>query len=164
MLPHALRIRGDTTITSGTIDIAGRLQPTADGQSLTGSVRTAQLAATSGGKPFSWDQPVSANFALRRENGALALDTLQCDSKFLRVEAAGTLQQLTANAIFDLNSLAEQLGQFVDLSGMQLAGTGTAKLAWQQTERDKFSATRHERSRAASRRARAMAPCGPNRS
>ena len=46
MLPHALGIRSDTTITSGTIELAGRLQPTAAGQSITGSVRTAQLAAT----------------------------------------------------------------------------------------------------------------------
>jgi hypothetical protein len=140
MLPRALGIRGDTTITSGTIDIASRLQPTVAGQSLTGSIRTAQLAATSGGKPFSWDAPVSANFAIRRENGALALDTLKCDSKFLRVEAAGTFQQLKATANFDLNSLAEQLGQFVDLSRMQLAGTGAAQLVWQQTEQNKFSA------------------------
>ena len=140
MLPHALGIRGDTTITSGSIELAGRLQPTTAGQSLTGSVRTAQLAATSGGKPFRWDQPVSANFAVRRENGMLALDKLQCDSKFLQVQAAGTLQQLNANASFDLNALAEQLGQFIDLSRMQLAGTGTAQLTWQQTEKDKFSA------------------------
>ncbi len=140
MLPHALGIRGDTTITSGSIELAGRLQPTAAGQSLTGSVRTAQLAATSGGKPFRWDQPVSANFAVRREDGMLALDSLQCDSKILRVQAAGTFQQLTANASFDLNALAEQLGQFIDLSRMQLAGTGTAQLTWQQTEKDKFSA------------------------
>ena len=141
MLPHALGIRGDTTITSGTVEIAGRVTPTAaGGQSMTGSVRTAQLAATSRGKPFSWDQPVSANFAVRRENGTLALETLHCDSKFLRVDAAGTFQQLKATANFDLNSLAEQLGQFVDLSRMQLAGTGTAQLTWQQTESDKFSA------------------------
>ena len=96
---------------------------------------------------------MSANFALRRENGSLALDSLQCDSKFLRVEAAGTPQQFTANAIFDLNSLAEQLGQFVDLSGMQLAGTGTAQVAWQQTARDKFTATATSDLVAASRRA-----------
>ncbi len=140
MLPHALRIRSDTTITSGSIELAGRLQPTASGQSLTGSVRTAQLAATNAGKPFRWDDPVSANFSLRRENGTLALDTLQCDSKFLRVQAAGTFQKFTANASFDLNSLAEQLGQFVDLSRVQFAGTGTAQLAWQQSESDKFSA------------------------
>jgi len=141
MLPHALAIRGDTTITSGTVEIASRITPTAaGGQSLTGSVRTAQLAATSRGKPFSWDQPVSANFAVRRENGMLTLETLRCDSKFLRVDASGTFQQLKATANFDLTALSEQLGQFIDLSQLQLAGTGAAQLTWQQTESDKFSA------------------------
>jgi hypothetical protein len=141
MLPHALGIRSDTTITSGSIEIIGRLQPSAAGQSLTGSVRAAQLAATSAGKPLTWDQPVSTMFAVRRENGTLALDKFQCESKFLRAEASGTIQKLSVNASFDLNSLAEQLGQFVDLSHTQLAGTGTAQLTWQQTEKDKFTAT-----------------------
>lgn len=141
MLPHALRIRGDTTITSGTIELAGSLKPTADGQAIIGSLTTAQLAGTSAGKSIRWDQPVNANISIRRANGTLALDSLKCDSKFLRVEAAGTQQQLNANAYFDLNALAEQLGQFVDLSGIQLAGTGTAQVAWQQPANDKFSAT-----------------------
>ncbi len=141
MLPHALRIRSDTTITSGTIDLAGSVKPTADGQAITGSLSAAQLAATSAGKPLRWDQPINANVAIHRANGLVSLDSLRCDSKFLRVEAAGTTQQLTANAYFDLNSLAEQLGQFVDLSGIQLAGTGTAQLAWQQPANEKFSAT-----------------------
>jgi hypothetical protein len=50
----------------------------------------------------------------------------------LRVEAAGTQQQLTADASLDLNALSEQLGQFVDLSGVQLAGTGSAQVAREQ--------------------------------
>ncbi|MFO0790439.1 MAG: DUF748 domain-containing protein [Pirellulales bacterium] len=141
MLPHALRIRSDTIVTAGSVELNGRLQPTATGQSLTGSLRTAQIAATASGKPFRWDDPIGANFFLRRENGTLALDALQCDSKFLHVQAAGTFQKLSADASFDLNALAEQLGQFIDLSGTQLAGTGTAQLNWQQTDSDKFSAT-----------------------
>ena len=135
-----MRIRSDTTITSGTIDVVGSLKPNADGQAITGSITTAQLAATKAGKQLSWDQPVNANFAIRRTNGVVALDSLSCDSKFLRIEAAGTQQQLTANASFDLNALSEQLGQFVDLSGMQLAGTGSAQVAWQQPADGKFSA------------------------
>lgn len=139
MLPHALRIRSDTTISSGSIELASKIQPTSTGQSLSGSLRTAQLAATTAGKAFRWDDPVSANFAVRRENGGYTVDALQCDSKFLRVHAAGTPQKLEANAQFDLNSLAEQLGQFIDLSGIQLAGTGTAQLAWQQIDGNKFT-------------------------
>ncbi len=141
MLPRTLRIRNDTTITSGSIELAGRIQPTATGESLSGALKTSQLAATSGGRPFRWDDPISANFALRRENGTLTLDALQCNSKFLRVQAAGTFQKLSANASFDLNSLADQLGQFIDVSQLQLAGTGTLQLSWQQTESDRFSAS-----------------------
>lgn len=141
MLPRALRIRKDTRIESGTVEIAGGFKPGPDGETITGSVTTSQLAATNAGKPLQWDQPVSADFAISRTGGVIALDSLRCDSKFLRVEAKGTPQQLSANAYFDLNALSEQLGQFVDLSGVQLAGTGSAQIVWQQPANDKFAAT-----------------------
>lgn len=141
MLPHAMRIREGTSITSGTIELAGQYQPHDGGQLITGSVRTAQLAATNAGRPVSWEQPVNANFALRRATGVLQLDSLRCDSQFLKIDAAGTPQQFAASASFDLNKLSEQLGQFMDLSGMKLAGTGSAKLAWQQAGADQFNAT-----------------------
>jgi hypothetical protein len=141
MLPHALRIRANTTVTSGTIELAGRAQPNENGQLITGSVRTNQLAATNAGKPLRWDQPVDVKFALRRAGDTMQLENLQCDSKFLQINASGTPQQFSAKASFDLNSLADQLGQFVDLSGVQLAGTGEAKIAWQQQGSDQFSAT-----------------------
>ncbi len=141
MLPHALRIRSDTTITSGQIQLAARSQPADGGELITGSLQTAQLAATSAGRPIRWDQPVSANFAVRRQQGTIRLDALKCDSDFLKIDANGTPQQLAATAQFDLNKLAEQLGQFVDLSGVVLAGTGTAKLELQQAAPDQISAT-----------------------
>ncbi len=140
MLPHAMRIREGTTITSGTMELAGRYQPSEGGQLITGSIRTAQLAATSAGRPLSWGEPVNANFALRRAAGITQLETLKCDSKFLEIDAAGTPQKFTANASFDLNSLAEQLSQVVDLSDVQLAGTGEAKVSWEQVGSDQFSA------------------------
>jgi hypothetical protein len=140
MLPHALRIRGDTMITSGTIKLTGRCQPNESGQLISGSLRTSELAATSAGHAIRWDQPVNANFALRRTGKILQLDSFKCDSKFLNAEAAGTPQQFSASANFDLGALAEQLGQFVDLSGVQLAGTGNARVTWQQAARDQFNA------------------------
>jgi hypothetical protein len=141
MLPHALRIRGDTTISSGTVDCEGRYQTAEGGQLITGALKTAQLAATSAGRPFNWDQPISASFAIRRSSSSsLRVDALKCDSKFLRVDAAGSPQQFKADAFFDLNSLAEQLGQFIDLSGTQLAGTGSVTVNWQQADADRFTA------------------------
>jgi hypothetical protein len=141
MLPRALKIREGTTITSGSIQLAARAEPADGGQLFTGSLQTAQLAAIAAGRPIRWDQPVSAGFALRRAQGTLRLDSLKCDSDFLKVDASGTPQQMAATAQFDLNRLAEQLGQFVDLSGVALAGTGTAKLDWRQTAPGEFSGT-----------------------
>ena len=140
MLPRALRIRDDTAITSGTIELSGRCQPAGSGQRITGSVRTSQLSATSGGRPLHWNQPITANVSLTREVGALRLEELACDSEFLQISARGTPQEFTAAASFDLNRLSQQLGQFVDLSGMELAGTGEAKFDWSQEAADAFSA------------------------
>ncbi len=140
MLPHLLRIRGDTTITAGRLELAGRTQPIAEGESLSGVLRAAGLAATNAGRPLAWNQPVDATFDLRRENGDVRLESLKCNSEFLTVNAAGTAQQLTANATFDLDRLAAQLGQFVELKGIDLAGTGTAHVDWQQTGGDQFAA------------------------
>lgn len=141
MLPHALRVREGTSITSGAVELAGQYRPNETGQIITASVRATQLGATNAGEPVKWDQPINASFTIRRMPGGLQLDALHCDSQFLKLDAAGNAQQLAASASFDLNKLAEQLGQFFDLSGMKLAGTGSAKLAWQRSDANQFNAT-----------------------
>jgi hypothetical protein len=132
MLPHVLQIREGTTIASGAIEIAGEYQPNEDGQIVKGSVRATQFAATNAGRPLRWDQPVSASFAVRRSADELRVDSLKCESQFLQIDASGTWDEFVANASFDLNKLTEQLGQFVEMTGTKLAGTGTAKVAWEQ--------------------------------
>jgi len=139
MLPHFLQIRGDTKVNSGRLELAGRSQPIEGGQSLSGMLRTANIAATNGGRPLAWDQPIHATFELRRELGNFRLESLKCQSDFLSIAAAGTTQQLTVNANFDLNRLAAQLGQFVDLSRTELAGTGTAHLDWLEKDGSQFA-------------------------
>ncbi|MEX2092446.1 MAG: hypothetical protein WD971_07200, partial [Pirellulales bacterium] len=109
------------------------------GQSLSGMLRTTGLAATSGGRPLAWNQPLDAAFELRREQGNLRLESLKCESEFLSGDASGTAQQLTANAKFDLNRLSAQLGQFVDLTSAELAGTGTAHVDWLERDGDQFT-------------------------
>jgi hypothetical protein len=140
MLPKTLRIREDTKITSGALDIAGQFQPAGAGQRLAASLRTSQLAATSAGRALAWERPVNAELQLTRSNNELRLDSLVCESDFLEVAANGTPQHFAASAQFDLNRLAQQLGQFVNLSEIDLAGTGEVKLEWKQTEANRFAA------------------------
>jgi translocation and assembly module TamB len=140
MLPKTLRIRDDTKITSGTLDLAGHCQPAGAGQRIAASLRTSQLAATSAGRALQWERPVNADVQLTRLNTGLRIDSLACESDFLEIAANGTPQDFAASAEFDLNRLAQQLGQFVNLSEFELAGTGEAKLEWKQTEDNRFSA------------------------
>ncbi len=141
MLPHVLRIRAGTTLTSGTIELAVHEQPAVGGQQLSGSLRTVQLAGTSGSRAVRWDAPVSANFAVRRTTNTLLVDSLQCSSEFLTIDGSGDADRITASARFDLDRLAGQLGQFIDMSDMELAGTGTARAEWQLDGGMKFSTT-----------------------
>jgi hypothetical protein len=138
MLPRALRLRDDTTITSGTVDIAARCRPSDEGQLITGSLSTTQLAGTTTGRRVQWDQPVDANLAIERANGATRLDSLTCHSDFLQVTAAGTKQRFSAKANVDLSRLAQQLGQFVDLRDLELAGAGEAELTWAESVGDQL--------------------------
>ena len=140
MLPHALRIRNDTTITSGVIELAAACKPAAQGQAISTAINTNQLAALSGGRQLRWDEPVNARLAMSRQNDSVRLDSLQCESEFLQVAANGTPQDFSASARFDLNRLAQQLGQFIELSNQQLAGTGEAKITWKQHGADGFAA------------------------
>jgi translocation and assembly module TamB len=140
LLPKTLRIRDDTRITSGTLDLAGHCQPAGAGQRIAASLRTSQLAATSAGRALEWERPVNADVQLTRLKMGIRLDSLACESDFLGVAANGTPQDFTASAEFDLNRLAQQLGQFVNLSEFELAGTGEAKLEWKQTEGNRFTA------------------------
>jgi hypothetical protein len=140
MMPHALKIRRDTTITTGLVKFAAACKPAGSGQAIAASISTNQLAATSAGRQLRWDQPVNAHLAMSRQNGAVRLDSLQCDSEFLQASATGTPQDFSATAQFDLNRLAQQLGQFVDLTNKQLAGTGSASITWKQNGADAFSA------------------------
>jgi hypothetical protein len=140
ILPHALRIRSDTTITTGLVELAAACKPAGSGQAIAATINANQLAATSAGRQLRWDQPVNARFAMSRQNGAVRLDSLECNSEFLKISATGTPQEFSADAKFDLNRLAQQLGQFVDLTNKQLAGTGSARVTWKQNNANAFSA------------------------
>lgn len=140
MLPHTLRIRPGTTITSGTLNLAIRDQQVEGGARLSGSLDATQLAATSHGRVLRWEQPIRMDFETMRTGHQFRIDRLECVADFCRITAQGDAQTLRAEAQFDLSRLAQQLGQFIDLDAWQPAGTGTAQLGWQKTVDGQFAA------------------------
>lgn len=143
MLPQLLQVRADTAITSGRAALTLRSQMAGDSHVLTGDLQAADLAATRGGAAVRWDQPIRASFALRDPAERFQLESLRCDSEFLKLDAFGNAGGLRGKLNFDLDRLAQQLGQFVDLGTWTLAGTGAADFDWGTSAPGQFTATLH---------------------
>jgi len=138
-LPQTLQIREDTEITAGQIDLAVISRREAAGMTWSGNIGANKLAANSGGRALTWSNPLSIQFDTHESKNGLVLDRAQCTSSFLQVEAAGSIDDLTASATFDLARLTAELRQFSDLGGGQLAGRGQAQLAWKRGENNRFA-------------------------
>ncbi len=141
VLPETLRIREGTEITSGKIRLA-MTGGHEDGESVwSGQIDASHLGANANGKALVWENPLAIDFAARQGASGIVIDRAECTSSFLHANAAGSLNDLSAKADFDLARLVEELKQFADLSDMQLAGTGEAQLKLKREEGDQFTAS-----------------------
>jgi hypothetical protein len=141
VLPETLRIREGTEITSGKIRLA-MTGGHEDGESVwSGQIDASHLGATANGKALVWENPLAVDFSARQGASGVVIDRAECTSSFLHANAAGSLNDLTATANFDLARLVQELQQFADLSEMQLAGTGEAQLQLKREAGDQFTAS-----------------------
>jgi len=153
LLPTTLRVRPGMEITSGQVQLtvrttnpaAGAPVGPASGTALTALAWQARLEASpltaiDRGQQISWDKPVSIDLALHQTDQGPVIDNLRCQSDFLRVDGSGTPDRLTASVTLNLRQLTDDLGRFVDLGGMVLAGDGNGKLDWIRNAAGDFDA------------------------
>jgi len=145
MLPGTLRIRPETEVTSGQVQLAlsgsrDSQGPEAQGMVWRGRIEAANLKATYRGRQLAWEKPILVTLAARDGREGPVVESLKCESDFLKLNAAGTPRELAASASFNLKELADQLGQFVDLGGIELDGDGWAQLNWSRSEQQQFAA------------------------
>jgi translocation and assembly module TamB len=164
MLPNTMRIRKDTQITSGQLSLAisgegadpatsaqpgssnayspdMNSAPAAKSDRMTrwkGRVEAGGLRAVAQGRQLAWDRPILIELDAHDGPQGPEIDNLQCESDFLKIQAAGTLESLFAKTTFNLRQLADQLSRFVDLGAVQLAGEGSGRFTWKHTPRQEF--------------------------
>ena len=140
VLPETLRIREGTEITSGKVQLA-ITSGHEDGESVwSGQIAASHLGATSDGRALVWENPLAIDFATRQTKDGLVVDRAECTSSFLHATAKGSINDLTGTANFDLAQLVTELKQFADLSDLQLAGQGEARLELKRLPGDQFTA------------------------
>jgi len=145
MLPNTLHIRKETQITSGQVQLtlSSRRQAGADGQNgvvLHGQIATDNLVALNNGRQFSWPNPITLVLDAHGTAQAQVVDSLQCESDFLKIHAAGTPDNLSASLSLNLKELGDKLQQFVDLGSVQLAGDGFGNVNWKRDPQQQFTA------------------------
>lgn len=140
LLPDTLRVREGTEIESGKLTVSIASHPAKSGQRWEGKLESSPLVARNLGKRVTWDQPIRVQFAAEQDDAGFVIERLDCVSSFLQAEARGTLDdgQLTLNG--DLQKLAEELDQFVDLGSSELSGRMRGELAWRRQANDQIDA------------------------
>jgi translocation and assembly module TamB len=133
LLPETLRIREGTEVTAGQLQINLKHQAGDKGAVWDGRAEMTNIAAVNQGRRITWQQPVVVTVAARDAADGPIIERLLWKSSFLELEAAGSMELLNASAVFNLNDLARELEQFVDLRGFELAGDGWSHVTWQRS-------------------------------
>lgn len=137
-LPRTLRIRAQTQITTGQLELSLACKPDGKGAAWQGRIQAGELKGVVEGRPIAWQQPLAVNFSLRDAPEAITLETFKCQSSFFNLEAQGRPEEMAAAARFDLGQLVTQLEQFVDLGGIRATGEGWAHVNWKSPDRRAF--------------------------
>ena len=138
MLPGTLQLRPEMKVTSGSVQFALHSERGDDGMAWQGQLTSSALKALDGGREIAWEQPVQIVFAMHATHDGPLAGELRCQSDFLKLHAAGTARQFTADATFNLDQLARQLGQFADLGSLTLAGEGWSHFTWKHVPEGAF--------------------------
>jgi hypothetical protein len=161
MLPGTLPIRSGVQVESGTLALTvRRVQETVATHSA-GRIWTARLIlenllASAGKRKIAWEDPVEAtvnlvgspldftSLATRIAHAAIQAPFLQARWEIAAQavgEAATNRPKVEGQFSFDLEQLAAQVGQLVDLSRWQLAGQGHGQFSLQEAAEDQFEAS-----------------------
>ncbi len=139
-LPNLLKIRDDTQIQSGVVNISFESDTKVGQQQWLCRLGTTSLTAIAAGREITWQKPLSATLRLRQDRGGIVLDQLDLRATFLQATATGNLEEGSATAQADLRQLAFELGQFVDLGGQTFAGAVNLQCGWQRDASQKIVA------------------------
>jgi translocation and assembly module TamB len=124
LVPKFVRLREGTALTQGRI--AAKLASTAGstGAAWTGSIRSTALRGTRAGQPLAWDEPLNVVFSGQLTPDRMpAFDRIEAKAEFATIAGSGSAENFDLTADVSLDSLVRRLGEFVDLSSLQLGGT-----------------------------------------
>ena len=139
-MPHLLRLRDDVQLTAGQATVGVRSGADAQGvRRWTIDLASTGLGGVRANTPIAWPEPLSATIGAVDSPAGPTLDRVACRSDFLTIEGTGSARAFDLKANFDLQRLFDRVSQFVDLTGVQLQGQGTAEAACTRDAAGRFT-------------------------
>ena len=135
VLPATLRVREGMQIEEGAVNVDLTSGLENGNWACSGRVETTRLLATEQGRQIAWDHPLAVTVAGHDTPQGPVIEQLNGESDFLKFEGSGTPDFFGLTANFELARLAEELGQFVDLGELRIAGDGWSRLTWKRGRR-----------------------------
>lgn len=128
MLPSTLMIRADTQVKSGQLELS-LASDSAENPRFIARLEAKELAAIADGSTVAWE-PVLLTADFRQTKEGPVIDQVVCRSSFLNVTGQGTLAQGSATVNGDLEKMAADVGQLIDLGHLQLKGRLDGRFEW----------------------------------
>ncbi|MBL9161994.1 MAG: hypothetical protein JNL18_04545 [Planctomycetaceae bacterium] len=139
MLPRTLRLRPGVRVDAGSMEITARSAKTDAARHWTVAAVLQDLVGTDGQRPIRWTKPFEIALDAVDTAAGPQFQSGLLRSTFAAATANGTAGGLEGSLEFNLNELAEELGQFQDLSAWKLQGTGAGKFSLRDTGVDRFA-------------------------
>ena len=131
MLPGTLPLQPGVAVDSGTLQFNARGESLKPGRRMVVNLETAGLSATRQGQVINWHKPLRLVAAVRQSAGSTIIESLDCDSGFLRLQGAASPQQGEIVVEGDLQAALAEIGQVFELGELELAGDLAGRIAWQ---------------------------------
>jgi hypothetical protein len=140
-VPGGLTVRPDVRVTAGTLEVAAAARPDGDDRVLEVRAAARDLAAVQAAtgdraeRPLRWTEPFVA--WLRGRSGRAVpfrIEEGRLTSAALELSAAGTAAASTVDWTLDLERLAAEAAEIVDLGGLEVAGSSRGRLDVRQAE------------------------------
>ena len=129
-LPATLHVRNQLQVEEGSINLNLR-SGLVDGRwECAGHLETTRILAVDGGRQIAWEHPLSVSIAGHDTEQGPVIEQLNGQSDFLKFEGSGTPEFFGLQANFELARLTDELGQFLDLGELHVAGDGFGRLTW----------------------------------
>lgn len=140
-IPNTLHLRSGTHVSSGQVVLSLVSQAAADSNVWNAEVQADQLAAIHAGSAMEWKKPIVLKAAVRELPAGIMVDQLTCDSSFLQLSGAGTLEQGKFVLDGDLSQFVNEVGRFVDLGDVRAAGKFHSQVDWKNNGNSALSLT-----------------------